>query len=70
MSFSKSQILKGEVPDGDIENIKLDKKQNLKTVEISSDRELLERQTILLELISLKLNCFQVDEITEDDIET
>jgi len=34
-----------------------------------SDRELAERQTLLLELISLKLNCLQVDEITEDDIE-
>ena len=35
-----------------------------------TDRDLIERQTVLLELISLKLNCLQVDEITEDDIET
>jgi len=34
-----------------------------------SDRDLVERQTVLLELISLKLDCLQRDQITEDDIE-
>ena len=41
----------------------------ISAIENPSDRDLIERQTVLLELISLKLDCLQRDEITEDDLE-
>ncbi len=61
-------IIAGKDADGKAVYIK-SIKEGLGTFNLS-DRELVERQTKLLELISLKLNCLQVDEITEDDIET
>ena len=40
----------------------------LKTTDLS-DRELQEQILVELKLISLKLNCFQLDEMTVDDLE-
>lgn len=68
MSFSKTQVLKGEDPKEKIKNIKLDLAQRIK-IDDADLTELLKIVVIELKLISLKLNCLQPDELDENDLE-
>lgn len=73
MSFKEKAIVVGENPDGDFENVQLDEAKNIKVVDLNSltDRELQEKQTILLGIISKKLNCLDIDnqKLTERDLD-